>query len=611
MQDIKINVSDLWKVHAKVKQYLRALDQIENASAAFLTALKRQDSVSYETLSEEWESGIIEHEEKIKERLESIADILGKYLNETGDYVSPRVRILPMRVDSLDIGFNLAQIERNVKSLSKIVTDSGGSYPDYKHAYIDYLFYGPEQKAAMLAVENAERMRRENNYRAVESFRNAVKSKMAGCMQEALDEMQRIQSDCIEPLDRADTEYGLMLRGQYLIWEGVKGVYEEKERIASDVKDALWDKLVDIFNMAIALGSVSTEDLLFYRMGWAEESYETAYIQEMESFGGDLITDPENTLGAIGQSKIDSVQENGIAYAVTGIATDIALTILIDKGMKALTGGSAKAEKVVLNQTDDALDDIATFYDDIFEQQSYVDETYADFLDDIQVTRIEDDVWVTPEVSGGAEGCLKTSFGDNIADVLKEEGLTLDEFNVLRTQDVSTLTDAEKATLKSIRESVPMPDADTLMQKVIPASDIEKYMDGSYTGVKGFVTRVDDVAQLSTYDDFYNSLRLDYPNSPYEPMSNRSIGVIRYTTDETSKIIIPYSSEMGGSTVGAPPFTGNGFTKAINGAIIPEYECCSMVTLSDGAELFEISSDGTETLKAVYSAIDGRFIPVE
>lgn len=358
MQDIKINVSDLWKVHAKVKQYLRALEQIENASAAFLAALKRQDSVSYETLSAEWESGIIEHEEKIKERLESIADILGKYLNDTGDYVGPRVRILPMRVDSLDIGFNLAQIERNVKSLSKIVTDSGGSYPDYKHAYIDYLFYSPEQKAAMLAVENAERIRRENNYRAVESFRNAVKSRMAGCMQEALDEMQRIQSGCIEPLDRADTEYGLMLQGQYLIWEGVRGVYEEKERIAGDVKDALWDKLADIFNMTIALGSVSTEDLFFYRMGWAEESYETAYIQEMESFGGDLITDPENTLGAIGQSKIDSMQENGIAYAVTSIATDIALTILIDKGMKAVTGGSAKAEKVVLNQTDDALDDV-------------------------------------------------------------------------------------------------------------------------------------------------------------------------------------------------------------------------------------------------------------
>lgn len=136
-------------------------------------------------------------------------------------------------------------------------------------------------------------------------------------------------------------------------------------------------------------------------------------------------------------------------------------------------------------------------------------------------------------------------------------------------------------------------------------------MDGTYTQVGGFVTRADDVMQLNTYDEVYNSLRLDYPNTAYNPIADDSLAVIRYKTSEVSKIEIPYSLEMGGTTTGAPPFTGNGFTKAINGQIIPEYRCSGYLEIEDGAQLIEISKDGTETLKAVYSGLQGKFVSVD
>lgn len=408
MQDIKINVSDFWKIYAKVNQYLRALEQIEDASAAFLAALQRQDSVSYETLSAEWERGIIEHEEKIKERLELIADILSQYLNATEDYVSPRVRMIPMRVDSLDIGFNLGQIERNVETLSEIANDCGGSYADYKHPYIDYLFYTPEQKAAVLAAENAERVRREKNYRTMESFRNNVSSKLTGCMQEALDEMHRIQKDSIEPFDRADTEYGLMMQGAYLMWEGPKGAYEEKERVEGHIDDAVRDTLIGAVEMAMALSCINQENQIAYHLGLLEGSYEETVYAGIDAGIAGMLTDPVNTLEAIGQSKVDCAQENGIAYTVAHVATDIALAVLLDKGMKVVTGGGAKTEEVILNQTDDTLDEVGNFYDDIFEQQRNVDEAYDDFLDDIQMAQVENDVWMTPEVTGGVESGLNS-----------------------------------------------------------------------------------------------------------------------------------------------------------------------------------------------------------
>lgn len=199
----------------------------------------------------------------------------------------------------------------------------------------------------------------------------------------------------------------------------------------------------------------------------------------------------------------------------------------------------------------------------------------------------------------------------NLGEVLKQQGLTLEEFNKLRLTDVSQLTNDEKALLKMIRESIPMPDSNTLMQKVIPASDVQKYLDGTYTQIGGFVTRAEDVTQLKTYDDIYNSLRLDYPDTAYDIVSDDKLAVIRYNTNETSKIQIPYSSEMGGVTTGADPFTGNGFTKATNGQIIPEYKMSDFARIEDGAQLIEIGKDGKETLKAIYDVDFGRFVPIE
>lgn len=110
---------------------------------------------------------------------------------------------------------------------------------------------------------------------------------------------------------------------------------------------------------------------------------------------------------------------------------------------------------------------------------------------------------------------------------------------------------------------------------------------------------------------YYNSLRLDYAGSVFDPSSDKALGVIRYTTSETTKISIAYGTEMGGSITEAWPFTGNGFTGATNGQIIPEYKCDGYLDVEDGAQLIEITKDGTEILRAVYNKIDKKFVPVE
>ena len=90
----------------------------------------------------------------------------------------------------------------------------------------------------------------------------------------------------------------------------------------------------------------------------------------------------------------------------------------------------------------------------------------------------------------------------NLGEVLKQQGLTLEEFNKLRLTDVKDLTKEQIAQMKAIREAVPKIDANTYIQKTIPASDIDKYIgEDGWSTIGGYVARYDDVSHIKGYDN--------------------------------------------------------------------------------------------------------------
>ena len=260
------------------------------------------------------------------------------------------------------------------------------------------------------------------------------------------------------------------------------------------------------------------------------------------------------------------------------------------------------------------LDDVAEYSDDaarLTTKQIALDETKVAF------SKADGDNWQDIIKGTGelADTGVYFNIGnldgiDNINDILPRVGLTKDEFNSLRLKDISTLSDQEKKLMRVIRENISNPTSDTMLQKVIPYQDIEKYMNGSYNKVGGFVTKAEDVSHLKTYDEIYDAFRLDYPDTAFNPNADTALGVIRYKTEQASKIEIAFGKEMGGTAIGDPPFTGNGFTKATNGEIIPEYRFTDYVKIDDGAQLVLINKDGTEILLAVYDSTKGKFVPV-
>lgn len=195
--------------------------------------------------------------------------------------------------------------------------------------------------------------------------------------------------------------------------------------------------------------------------------------------------------------------------------------------------------------------------------------------------------------------------------LLEDVGLSIDEFNKIRVLSTNDLTDIEKSLMKKIRDEIPAPTNTTVLQKVIPHADILNYLDGTYKQVGGYVTKAQDVTQLNNIDEIFESLRLDYNGTQFNPLTDESFGIIRFKTPEASKVEIPYGTSMGGTIADGPPFTGNGFTAARNGNIIPEYKCSQYLDVYDGAELYTVSKDGNEVFTGIFDGNLGQFVKVE
>lgn len=208
------------------------------------------------------------------------------------------------------------------------------------------------------------------------------------------------------------------------------------------------------------------------------------------------------------------------------------------------------------------------------------------------------------KIVGETIGDGDSSFASKeLATALKEQGLTLDEFNKLRLTNVNDLTNEQIAQLKAIREAVPKIDANTYIQKTIPASDIEKYLgDDGWSAIGGYVARYDDVSHIKGYDDVVESSRLDYVTGdgvrPY-PEGGDTYGYIKFTTEQTDKISIPYGEKFGGMNTDGPPCTLNGFTAARNGEVVPEWTLDTRITPNEGAELHKVVN-GQDVIVAIF-----------
>ena len=190
-------------------------------------------------------------------------------------------------------------------------------------------------------------------------------------------------------------------------------------------------------------------------------------------------------------------------------------------------------------------------------------------------------------------------FIDMLPELLKKEGITEEEFVNYTNYIRKELPYTPRAQIARLRNAVPSPTAETVMQKVIPASDLEKYISGQYDNIQGFITKAADTKHFKSFDDLYYGLRLDYDGTKFF-LDEGCCYAIRFKSKEVPlNIIVPRGRDFKDPY----PFTSHGFTAGIKGRIgVPEFTMKkgSKISIKDGTEIWKITRDGRQTLYAVF-----------
>ena len=192
-------------------------------------------------------------------------------------------------------------------------------------------------------------------------------------------------------------------------------------------------------------------------------------------------------------------------------------------------------------------------------------------------------------------------FEEEKATILTRNKISEETFISLSTDSAWSLAPQQQALLIAVRDEVSKPDEQTLLQKIIPLEDISTYMNNIYGGtVGGFVAEAADVKSLATMYDVYWGLRLDYAGTKFSP-TGAGYAVIRFYSDATARLKIPYSPELGGTQEHAWPNGGGGFTTSTLGTGgYPEWVTDGYSAPREGAELYEVTPAGREILRSVY-----------
>jgi hypothetical protein len=187
-------------------------------------------------------------------------------------------------------------------------------------------------------------------------------------------------------------------------------------------------------------------------------------------------------------------------------------------------------------------------------------------------------------------------------ELLSSANITLSQFISFSTDSAWNLSESDKLRLRQVRDNIKFPNDSTILQKVIPLEDVAFYMNNTFGGtVGGFVFSAGDVKSLRRLNDVYNGLRLDYCGSKFSPEGG-GYAVLRFTSNVTGHLTIPYCEEMGGTKSYAWPTTGSGFTSSsLGNGGFPEYAFNNYYAPNQGAELYEITPAGNEILRAVYN----------
>ena len=390
---LKITYGQLEATQERVSVFRNALENMDSAIEMFQNILSEQQSDAITALLEDGRD-LRDEMELLHGNLQELENMLSGYIQDMTALVMPKSWDSMMLVDRNDIWVNMKQIKSNVSDTEQVIW--GGALQHYKDVHtnipkphISSSMTEPEKRSAREEYDRKvrERAQREENYKKLKAFTETQAKQAKKELEECYKEIEDLYRNRIVVYENIDDEYKKTAMNLYQqctsFGQRLKDLVTKTEEMKWDVRRGVLAAVLDLVKTALAIQDLkNTLDTLPFAvvaevMGIEVPGLSLAKVDDLKNMAYGAVAalqEPPRVLAAFGQKIGDTVEEEGIAYSISYVAADVAIQVLLSKGLGEVKNVSKADELADVARTVDTLDDTVKIADELTDAAKVVDQ---------------------------------------------------------------------------------------------------------------------------------------------------------------------------------------------------------------------------------------------
>ena len=336
--------------------------------------------------------------------------MLSGYIQDMTALVMPKNWDSMMLVARNDIWVNMKQIKGNVSDTEQVIW--GGALQHYKDVHthiskphISSSMTESEKRSARAEYDRKvrERAQREENYKKLKAFTETQAKQAKQELEECYKEIEDLYRNRIVVYENTDDEYKKTAVELYRqctdFGEKLSNFGVKSAKTVWNVGRGALAAVLDLVKTALAIqGLKNTLDTLPFAvvtevMGIEVPGLSLEKVDDLKNMAYGAVAalqDPPRVLAALGQKIGDTVEEEGIAYSISYVAADVAIQVLLSKGLGEVKNVSKADDLVDVARTVDTLDDTVKIADELTDAAKVLDQV-GDIKDAAMAVNVMDE----------------------------------------------------------------------------------------------------------------------------------------------------------------------------------------------------------------------------
>ena len=423
---LKITYGQLEATQERVSVFRNALENMDSAIEMFQNILSEQQSDAITALLEDGRD-LRDEMELLHGNLQELENMLSGYIQDMTALVMPKSWDSMMLVDRNDIWVNMKQIKSNVSDTEQVIW--GGALQHYKDVHthiskphISSSMTESEKRSAREEYDRKvrERAQREENYKKLKAFTETQAKQAKQELEECYKEIEDLYRNRIVVYENTDDEYKKTAMDLYQqctsFGQRLKDLVTKTEEMKWDVRRGALAAVLDLVKTALAIQDLkNTLDTLPFAvvaevMGIEVPGLSLAKVDDLKNMAYGAVAalqEPPRVLAALGQKIGDTVEEEGIAYSISYVAADVAIQVLLSKGLGEVKNVSKADDLVDVARTVDTLDDTVKIADELTDAAKAVDKV-GDIKDATMAMNVMDETKAAVKAVDNVSDAAKT-----------------------------------------------------------------------------------------------------------------------------------------------------------------------------------------------------------